>query len=481
MKAKRKVLGPHGGAGSGALHPLHPLRALHGRGGQGAAAGRCSAAAAHELIDIFPGKQLDSNYSGNTVDICPVGALLNRDFRFRARALVPLRGAVASAPAARAAATPSSTSWGRTPTATARARTSRSTRAGCATRAGSRTSTLNQQPDAAAVMLGRGEDRREATRRRGAQVGGRAAQAAGRHRGPGGARVAGGLERGPARGARLRQGRARRPRRCTWAAGRRAPATTILMTRGQEPQPQGPGVDRPRAGADAASRSPSWRHGDQRRQGQGALRDRRRGAGATRRSSRNGCGRLECSWLQAINESADHRRRRTCCCPRRSHVEDEGTFIQLDGHHPALPRGLPGPRAERGRTGSGRWRWRSELGRRPRTSARDVFRERGPQVPELASFDWDGAAPPLKRQAGHQPAADRRRRPAAGLPRVRSAAGEGNLTAMRALYGPHRQSASSSAPSSAVSAPSPTARWAAARRGAPGSPAPAGLSEHRSS
>ncbi len=40
----------------------------------------------HEVIDVAPhvGK-LDSNYSGNIVDICPVGALLNRDFRFRAR------------------------------------------------------------------------------------------------------------------------------------------------------------------------------------------------------------------------------------------------------------------------------------------------------------------------------------------------------------------------------------------------------------
>lgn len=41
----------------------------------------------HERIDVFPdGGGLTSNYSGNTVDICPVGALLNRDFRFRARA-----------------------------------------------------------------------------------------------------------------------------------------------------------------------------------------------------------------------------------------------------------------------------------------------------------------------------------------------------------------------------------------------------------
>jgi NADH-quinone oxidoreductase subunit G len=39
----------------------------------------------HEFIDIFPGVPLDSNYAGNTVDICPVGALLSRDFRFKAR------------------------------------------------------------------------------------------------------------------------------------------------------------------------------------------------------------------------------------------------------------------------------------------------------------------------------------------------------------------------------------------------------------
>jgi NADH-quinone oxidoreductase subunit G len=40
----------------------------------------------HEVVDTFPGQELDSNYSGNIADICPVGALTNRDFRFRARA-----------------------------------------------------------------------------------------------------------------------------------------------------------------------------------------------------------------------------------------------------------------------------------------------------------------------------------------------------------------------------------------------------------
>lgn len=39
----------------------------------------------HSRIGTFPGEPLTSNYSGNTVDICPVGALLSRDFRFATR------------------------------------------------------------------------------------------------------------------------------------------------------------------------------------------------------------------------------------------------------------------------------------------------------------------------------------------------------------------------------------------------------------
>jgi NADH-quinone oxidoreductase subunit G len=36
-------------------------------------------------IDIFPGRQLDNPYSANVVDVCPVGALTDRDFRFKCR------------------------------------------------------------------------------------------------------------------------------------------------------------------------------------------------------------------------------------------------------------------------------------------------------------------------------------------------------------------------------------------------------------
>ncbi len=36
-------------------------------------------------IAIFPGEELNNPYSGNVVDICPVGALTDRDFRFQCR------------------------------------------------------------------------------------------------------------------------------------------------------------------------------------------------------------------------------------------------------------------------------------------------------------------------------------------------------------------------------------------------------------
>jgi NADH-quinone oxidoreductase subunit G len=36
-------------------------------------------------IVTYPGKQMENSYSMNTIDICPVGALTSRDFRFKAR------------------------------------------------------------------------------------------------------------------------------------------------------------------------------------------------------------------------------------------------------------------------------------------------------------------------------------------------------------------------------------------------------------
>src|SRR5690625_224081 len=39
----------------------------------------------YTTLSSYPGKQLDNNYSLNTVDICPVGALTSTDFRFKMR------------------------------------------------------------------------------------------------------------------------------------------------------------------------------------------------------------------------------------------------------------------------------------------------------------------------------------------------------------------------------------------------------------
>ncbi len=39
----------------------------------------------HSEIGLFPGKTLENTYSGNVIDICPVGALTDRDFRFQVR------------------------------------------------------------------------------------------------------------------------------------------------------------------------------------------------------------------------------------------------------------------------------------------------------------------------------------------------------------------------------------------------------------
>src|SRR5262245_16453191 len=40
---------------------------------------------AEATIGIFPGRPLDSNYTGNLADICPVGALTLEEFRFKSR------------------------------------------------------------------------------------------------------------------------------------------------------------------------------------------------------------------------------------------------------------------------------------------------------------------------------------------------------------------------------------------------------------
>lgn len=39
----------------------------------------------HSMVATFPGKPLENPYAGNTVDVCPVGALTSKDFRYKKR------------------------------------------------------------------------------------------------------------------------------------------------------------------------------------------------------------------------------------------------------------------------------------------------------------------------------------------------------------------------------------------------------------
>ncbi len=51
----------------------------------------------HSEISIYPGRPLDNRYTGNLADICPVGALTSKDFRFKCRVWF-LRGAKSICP-----------------------------------------------------------------------------------------------------------------------------------------------------------------------------------------------------------------------------------------------------------------------------------------------------------------------------------------------------------------------------------------------
>ena len=55
-------------------------------------------------VTTFPGMPFDNNYTLNTVDICPVGALTSKDFRFQMRVTVPQGNQEPSAPVAAPAA-----------------------------------------------------------------------------------------------------------------------------------------------------------------------------------------------------------------------------------------------------------------------------------------------------------------------------------------------------------------------------------------
>ncbi len=82
------------------------------------------------------------------------------------------------------------------------------------------------------------------------------------------------------------------------------------------------------------------------------------------------------------------------------HVEDEGTFMQGDGIIQRFRRAYP-PKGD----SQPHWKWAVDLARQlglemKATSSREIFKQLAPQVPELASFEWDKKAPMNQKRPG---------------------------------------------------------------------------------
>ena len=350
-----------------------------------------------EYIDVFPGHELSSNYSGNVVDLCPVGALLNRDFRFRARTWFLSTVASVCTGCSRGCST--YVDFLGQDTYRYRPRENDAINQSWMCDPGR----LSYQPlnleRVSTPSVGRGEDRREvptaeALARATVQLKAMAGTAElAVLVSPGcsnedllagltfakdalGVRTlyVGGRPDGPADNLLMRADKNPNRKGLTWIAaalglGLRPFGELVLAIEvGQVKALYALGAEVPVPAAQAAA----------------AL------------------SKVEFAVLQAANVSALTTQAQVLL-PAAAHVEDEGTFTQADGITQRFRRAYP-PRG----AAQSHWKWAVDIMREfgfPVTlgSARDVFRELAPKVPELAGFDWDKEAPPLKSTRGISP------------------------------------------------------------------------------
>jgi NADH-quinone oxidoreductase subunit G len=114
--------------------------------------------------------------------------------------------------------------------------------------------------------------------------------------------------------------------------------------------------------------------------------------------------KLDVFVAQATNESA-LTAQATVLLPASAHVEADGSFVQVDGHIQRFRKAYP----SKGEA-VGHWALAAELTRQMGgsaawTTSREAFRELGKGVPEFVSFDWDKAAPPDREKPGINPLA----------------------------------------------------------------------------
>ena len=171
-------------------------------------------------IGTYDGKPLTTELSGNVIDVCPVGALTNKVFRFKARAVGTDRARIARLPRRAGLQPVPAHAPRRSRCAPCRATTKRSTSAGCRTATAIRTRACTPPTARPRPLVREGDGWREASVGRSAGQG-REDPARQRRRPARRARASGDLERGG------RAARRASPKR--WA-----PATSTIASAQQD-------------------------------------------------------------------------------------------------------------------------------------------------------------------------------------------------------------------------------------------------------
>ncbi|MCI0572948.1 MAG: 2Fe-2S iron-sulfur cluster-binding protein [Myxococcaceae bacterium] len=364
--------------------PKEPQLGIFGRG-------------SHEVVDTFPGQQLDSNYSGNIVDICPVGALTNRDFRFRARAWF-LSAAPSVCTGCSRGCSIFADHYGQD-THRYRPRENEAINKSWMCDQGRLSYKYLAKGRVPVARVGRGADLREVTREEAVAAAADLLRTHARQKGL--AVLASPLASNEDLLAALSFAKDVLGVSKVYVGGRpQGQADHYLMTADKNPNRKGLAWVAAGLGLTLASFE-ELEQAIAKRQvsalyAVGAEVPGDVEAFATKAEA------LEAFVVQATNESpllaAAH-----VVLPAAVHVEDEGTFTQADGITQRFRKAYP-PRNE----AAPHWKWAAELQRAlgteaAYTSAREVFRALAPKVPELASFAWDKEAPTNREKSGINP------------------------------------------------------------------------------
>jgi len=364
--------------------PHEPQLGMFGRGSR-------------ERIDVFPGAELDSNYSGNTVDICPVGALLNRDFRFRARAWFLSTAASVCTGCSRGCNI--FVDFFGQETYRYRPRVNEKINKSWMCDQGRLSYKYVNRDRVLASQLGRGSDAREASRQEAVELAARKLKAVS-HR-PELAVVASPVASNEDLLACLSLAKKALGAAAVYVWGRPDGASDrLLMT--PDKNPNRTGLTWIAQGLGLALRSLPQLIEDLEKGSIRALYAIGADAPTDSAALLAGLRRCELVVMQATNHSpvtqlAD------VLLPSSTHVEDEGSFANLDGIIQRFRRAYP-PVGD----SQPHWAWASQLSGQlglttMHISAREVFRDLAPRVKQLSAFDWDGAAPMAKAVSGLSP------------------------------------------------------------------------------